>query len=63
MFYTVVATIDKFALGLWLALLLNHNMPFKAFFRAIILLPVIVPTVLSAMAFWWIFDPQFSIIS
>jgi multiple sugar transport system permease protein len=62
-FYTVVATVGKFALGLWLALLLNQQLPFKSFIRAIILLPFIVPTVLSAIAFWWIYDPQFSIIS
>jgi len=62
-FYTGVATIGKFALGLWLALLLNHHMPFKSFIRAVILVPWIVPTVLSAIAFWWIYDPQFSIIS
>jgi len=61
--YTVFATIGKFALGLWLALLLNHTLPFKAFIRSIILVPWIVPTVLSAIAFWWIYDPQFSIIS
>ncbi len=62
-FYTGVATIGKFGLGLWLALLLNNHLPFKSFLRAIILLPWIVPTVLSAIAFWWIYDPQFSIIS
>lgn len=62
-FYTAVATVGKFGLGLWLALLLNHHLPFKAFLRAIVLLPWIVPTVLSAIAFWWIYDPQFSIIS
>ena len=61
--YTVVASILKFALGLWLALLLNEHLPFKAFFRAIVLLPWVVPTVLSAIAFWWIYDTQFSIIS
>jgi multiple sugar transport system permease protein len=61
--YTVLATIGKFALGLWLALLLNHTLPFKAFIRSIILVPFIVPTVLSAIAFWWIYDPQFSIVS
>lgn len=61
--YTSVATIFKFGLGLWLALLLNNNLPFKAFLRAIVLLPWIVPTVLSALAFWWIYDAQFSIIS
>jgi multiple sugar transport system permease protein len=62
-FYTVVASIIKFVLGLWLALLLNKHLPFKAFIRAIVLLPFIVPTALSAIAFWWIYDSQFSIIS
>ena len=61
--YTAVASAVKFALGLWLALLLNENIPFKSFIRAIMLLPFIVPTVLSAIAFWWIYDSQFSIIS
>jgi multiple sugar transport system permease protein len=62
-FYTAVATVGKFALGLWLALLLNHHIPFKAFIRSVVLLPWIVPTVLSAIAWWWIYSPQFSIIS
>ena len=62
-FYTVVASVIKFGLGLWLALLLNKHLPFKAFLRAIVLLPFIVPTALSAIAFWWIYDSQFSIIS
>nr|WP_245415682.1 sugar ABC transporter permease [Ciceribacter lividus] len=61
--YTTVASVLKFALGLWLALLLNEHLPFKSFFRAIMLLPWVVPTVLSALAFWWIYDSQFSIIS
>jgi multiple sugar transport system permease protein len=61
--YTAVASVLKFGLGLWLALILNEHLPFKAFFRAIVLLPWVVPTVLSAIAFWWIFDAQFSIIS
>jgi multiple sugar transport system permease protein len=61
--YTGVASVFKFAIGLYLAILLNHHLPFKAFIRAIVLLPFIVPTVLSAIAFWWIYDPQFSIIS
>jgi len=61
--YTVVASALKFGLGLWLALLLNQHLPFKSLFRAIVLLPWVVPTVLSALAFWWIYDSQFSIIS
>jgi multiple sugar transport system permease protein len=63
LFYTFVASVIKFVVGLYLALLLNQHLPFKALIRAIVLIPFIVPTVLSAIAFWWIFDPQFSIIS
>ena len=63
LFYTFVASVVKFALGLWLALLLNKNIPLKSFFRAVVLLPFIVPTALSAIAFWWIYDAQFSIVS
>ena len=61
--YTSVASFFKFFLGLWLALLLNQNIAMKSFMRAILLLPWIVPTTLSAIAFWWIFDSQFSIVS
>jgi multiple sugar transport system permease protein len=62
-FYTVTASVVKFAIGLYLALLLNERLPFKSMLRAIVLLPFVVPTVLSAIAFWWIYDSQFSIIS
>jgi multiple sugar transport system permease protein len=61
--YTLVASAIKFGIGLYLALLLNQHMPFKALVRALVLIPFIVPTVLSAMAFWWLFDAQFSIVS
>ena len=61
--YTIVASAVKFAVGLYLALLLNQHMPAKAMVRAIVLIPFIVPTVLSAIAFWWLYDSQFSILS
>jgi len=63
LFYTALASVLKFALGLWLALLLNRHIPFKSMLRAIVLLPFIVPTALSAIAFWWMYDSQFSVIS
>jgi multiple sugar transport system permease protein len=63
LFYTVIASVVKFMLGLWLAILLNQHLPFKSFVRAIVLLPFIVPTALSAIAFWWMYDAQFSVIS
>src|SRR5437763_16929608 len=63
LFYTVVASVVKFMLGLWLAVLLNRHLPFKALIRAVVLLPFIVPTALSAIAFWWLYDAQFSVVS
>jgi multiple sugar transport system permease protein len=61
--YTIVASAVKFVVGLYLALLLNQHIPFKALVRSVVLIPFVVPTVLSAIAFWWIYDSQFSIIS
>jgi len=61
--YTVVTTVFKLALGLWLALLLNRDFKGKAFMRAFILLPFIIPTVLSTFAWKWMFDPTFSVIN
>src|SRR5216683_4270686 len=61
--YTGVTTVFKLALGLWLALLLNRHFRGKAFTRAFILLPFIIPTVLSTFAWKWMFDPTFSVIN
>ena len=61
--YTLITTIFKLALGLWLALLLNRNFKGKAFTRAFILLPFIIPTVLSTFAWKWMFDPTFSVLN
>jgi multiple sugar transport system permease protein len=62
-FYTFWASIFKLALGMWLALLLNRHFRGKRFVRAALLLPFIVPTVLSTFAWRWMFDPTFSIVN
>jgi multiple sugar transport system permease protein len=61
--YTAVTTVFKLAFGLWLAVLLNRHFKGKAFIRAFILLPFIIPTVLSTLAWKWMFDPTFSVIN
>jgi multiple sugar transport system permease protein len=61
--YTIVTTILKLAFGLWLAMLLNRHFRGKAFVRAFILLPFIIPTVLSTFAWKWMFDPTFSVLN
>ncbi|HEX3179623.1 MAG TPA: sugar ABC transporter permease [Methylomirabilota bacterium] len=62
-FYTFWATIFKLALGMWLALLLNRNFRGKRLVRASMLLPFIIPTVLSTFAWRWMFDPTFSVLN
>jgi len=62
-FYTFWATIFKLSLGMWLALLLNRSFRGKRIVRASMLLPFIVPTVLSTYAWRWMFDPTFSVLN
>src|SRR5919199_223221 len=61
--YTLVTVVFKLALGLGLALILNQRFVGYRFWRSVLLLPYVVPTVLSAFAWWWILDPQFSFVS
>ena len=61
--YTVAATLLKMVGGLALALVMNQDFRFKNLTRALLLLPFIVPTVLSTIAWQWILDPAFSIVN
>ncbi|MBA2451247.1 MAG: sugar ABC transporter permease [Chloroflexi bacterium] len=61
--YTGVATAFKLVLGMALALLMNQHFPFKNMVRAGLLLPFIIPTALSTLAWLWIFDSTYGIIS
>jgi multiple sugar transport system permease protein len=55
--FTGVATILKASGGLGMALVMNQDFRMKAVTRAMLLLPFIVPTVLSTVAWQWILDP------
>jgi multiple sugar transport system permease protein len=59
--YTFIATFLKLVLGMAAALLLNHHFKFKRIVRAGMLLPWIIPTVLSTLAWQWMFDATFSV--
>ena len=58
--YTIVATVLKMVGGLGLALVMNQDFKYKNAIRAAMLLPFIVPTVLSSIAWQWILDPAFA---
>src|SRR5918992_163951 len=61
--YTGITTVFKLVLGMALALLMNQNFRFKNLARAGLLLPWIIPTALSTLAWLWIFDATYGIIS
>jgi multiple sugar transport system permease protein len=61
--YTVCAEAGKLTLGLALALILNQSFRGQRAARALMLLPWVAPTVLSALAWLWLLDPQFSALS
>jgi multiple sugar transport system permease protein len=61
--YTIVATLLKMVGGLALALAMNQDFRMKNLIRALLLLPFIVPTVLSTVAWMWMLDPAFSIVN
>ena len=61
-FYTFWATVFKLALGMWLALLLNRHFRFKRLIRASMLLPFIIPTVLSTVLFTGLGGVMFAVL-
>lgn len=61
--YTGVATVLKMIGGLALALVINQAFRLKNLVRAVLLLPFIVPTVLSTVAWMFMLDPAFSVVN
>jgi len=59
--FTAGSVLIKLVLGMGAALLLNQHFRFKRIVRASMLLPWIVPTVLSTLAWQWMFDATFSV--
>ncbi len=59
--YTFVTVIFKGTLGIAMALVLNNPLPLRQFMRAAMLLPWVVPTVLSTLAWLWMFDATYSV--
>ena len=57
---TNAALITGASRGLGLALAMNQHFKLKNIIRALLLLPFIVPTVLSTVAWMWILDPAFA---
>jgi multiple sugar transport system permease protein len=61
--FTGIAVVLKAVLGIWLAMLLFRTFKFKRLIRGAVLLPWVIPTALSTLAWWWMFDSLYSVVN
>ena len=61
--FTGTAVAFKVVLGICLALLLNEQLWFKRMIRGAVLLPWVIPTALSTLGWWWMFNSLYSVVN
>jgi multiple sugar transport system permease protein len=61
--FTGAAVGCKLVLGIALALLLNQQLWFKRMIRGAVLLPWVIPTALSTLGWWWMFNSLYSVVN
>lgn len=60
-FFVAAVVLLQFILGMALALILNTKIRGSRFLRSIMMIPWVVPTVISALVWMWIFQPQYGL--
>lgn len=61
MAFVLFVVLFQFLLGLALALILNMDLPGARFYRSVMMTPWVVPTVISALIWMWLFQPQYGL--
>ena len=61
--FTGIAVFFKIVMGIVLALLLNEQLWFKRMIRGAVLLPWVIPTALSTLGWWWMFNSLYSVVN
>jgi len=61
--FTGAAVGFKLVLGIALALLLNQQLWFQRMIRGAVLLPWVIPTALSTLGWWWMFNSLYSVVN
>jgi multiple sugar transport system permease protein len=59
--YSLSAVAGQFILGMFFAVLLNQKIIGRPFFRAIFLLPWVIPTVVCALLWTWVLNVQYGV--
>lgn len=60
--FVIGVVLAQFILGMALALILNSNVKFARFIRSAMMMPWVVPTIISALIWMWIFQPQYGLL-
>ncbi len=60
--FVITTVVLSFVIGMTLALILNSNIKGARFFRSIMMTPWVVPTVISALVWIWIYQPQYGLL-
>ena len=60
--FVVIVVILQFVIGMSLALILNQKIKGSRFFRSAMMVPWVVPTVISGLIWMWIYQPQYGLL-
>lgn len=60
--FVIVTTVLSLAIGMSLALVLNSGIKGARIFRSLMMTPWVVPTVISALVWIWIYQPQYGLL-
>jgi multiple sugar transport system permease protein len=61
--YTAIVVVGQFVIGFAVAMLLNISFPLRGVFRGAVLIPWLVPTVVVALTWRWIYAYQYGILN
>lgn len=61
--WTMGVVTFQYLFGLGIALLLNEPIPLRGFFRGLVLVPWVVPSVVAALVWRWIYAPDYGILN
>lgn len=61
--YTLSVVIIAYVMGLIFAMLLNRDIKFRGLFRALILIPWIIPGAVAATTWQWVLNDQFGLVN
>lgn len=61
--YVFTTVTIQFVLGIMLALVLNSKIRFQRGLRTVILIPWVIPTIIGALLWMWLFQPQYGVIN